>query len=40
MKPWVEIDPAANLGDTRIEEILKKLDCTGVNLFPTTLVNQ
>ena len=40
MKPWVEIDPAANLRDTRIEEILKKLDCTGVNLFPTTLVNQ
>ena len=40
MKPWVEIDPAGNLGDTRIEEILRKLDCTGVNLFPTTLVNQ
>ncbi len=40
IKPWVEIDPAANLRDTRIEEILKKLDCTGVNLFPTTLVNQ
>lgn len=40
IKPWLEIDPKAKIGDTEIQEFLKDLDCSGVNLFPTRLVNE
>ena len=39
IKPWLEIEPDARIGNTEIKEFLKDLDCTGVNLFPTRLVN-
>jgi len=39
IKPWLEIEPSAKIGDTEIQEFLKDLDCSGVNLFPTRLVN-
>lgn len=38
IKPWLEIDPKAKIGNTEIQEFLKDLDCSGVNLFPTRLV--
>ena len=37
IKPWLEIDPKARIGNTEIQEFLKQLDCSGVNLFPTRL---
>ena len=40
IKPWLEIDPKAKIGNTEIQEFLKKLDCSGVNFFPTRLVNE
>ena len=39
IKPWLEIEPKARIGNTEIHEFLKDLDCSGVNLFPTRLVN-
>ena len=39
IKPWLEIEPNAKIGNTEIHEFLKDLDCSGVNLFPTRLVN-
>jgi 2-amino-4-hydroxy-6-hydroxymethyldihydropteridine diphosphokinase len=39
IKPWLEIEPKAKIGDAEIQEFLKDLDCSGVNLFPTRLVN-
>ena len=39
IKPWLEIEPKARIGNTEIREFLKDLDCSGVNLFPTRLVN-
>jgi 2-amino-4-hydroxy-6-hydroxymethyldihydropteridine diphosphokinase len=39
IKPWLEIEPNAKIGNTEIQEFLKDLDCSGVNLFPTRLVN-
>ena len=39
IKPWLEIEPNARIGITEIQEILKELDCSGVNPFPTRLVN-
>ena len=39
IKPWLEIEPNAKIGNTEIQEFLKVLDCSGVNLFPTRLVN-
>jgi 2-amino-4-hydroxy-6-hydroxymethyldihydropteridine diphosphokinase len=39
IKPWLEIEPKANIGNTEIQEFLKDLDCSGVNLSPTRLVN-
>ena len=39
IKPWLEIEPDARIGNTEIKEFLKDLDCSGVNLFPTRLVN-
>ncbi len=39
IKPWLEIDPKAQIGNTEIQEFLKVLDCSGVNLFPTRLAN-
>jgi 2-amino-4-hydroxy-6-hydroxymethyldihydropteridine diphosphokinase len=39
IKPWLEIDPKARIGNTEIQEFLKQLDCSGVNLFPTRLAN-
>lgn len=38
IKPWLEIEPNARIGNTEIREFLKDLDCSGVNLFPTKLV--
>jgi 2-amino-4-hydroxy-6-hydroxymethyldihydropteridine diphosphokinase len=40
IKPWLEIEPKARIGNTEIREFLKNLDCSGVNLFPTRLVNE
>ena len=40
IKPWLEIEPKARIGNTEIREFLKNLDCSGVNLFPTRLVNK
>jgi len=40
IKPWLEIEPKARIGNTEIQEFLKDLDCSGVNLFPTRLVNK
>ena len=40
IKPWLEIEPKARIGNTEIREFLKDLDCSGVNLFPTRLVNE
>lgn len=40
IKPWLEIEPKARIGNTEIREFLKDLDCSGVNLFPTRLVNK
>jgi 2-amino-4-hydroxy-6-hydroxymethyldihydropteridine diphosphokinase len=40
IKPWLEIDPTAKIGNTEIQEFLKDLDCSGVNLFPTRLANE
>ena len=40
IKPWLEIEPDARIGNTEIKEFLKDLDCSGVNLFPTRLVNR
>lgn len=39
IKPWLEIEPDARIGNTEIKEFLIDLDCSGVNLFPTRLVN-
>jgi 2-amino-4-hydroxy-6-hydroxymethyldihydropteridine diphosphokinase len=39
IKPWLEIEPKARIGNTEIQEFLKDLDCSGVNLSPTRLVN-
>jgi 2-amino-4-hydroxy-6-hydroxymethyldihydropteridine diphosphokinase len=39
IKPWLEIEPNAKIGNTEIQEFLKDLDCSGVNLSPTRLVN-
>ncbi len=39
IKPWLEIDPKARIGNIEIQEFLKQLDCSGVNLFPTRLAN-
>jgi 2-amino-4-hydroxy-6-hydroxymethyldihydropteridine diphosphokinase len=39
IKPWLEIEPKARIGNTEIQEFLKDLDCLGVNLFPTRLAN-
>ena len=39
IKPWLEIDPKARIGNTEIQEFLKQIDCSGVNLFPTRLAN-
>ena len=40
IKPWLEIEPKARIGNTEIQEFLKDLDCSGVNLFPTRLANE
>lgn len=40
IKPWLEIEPEARIGNTEIQEFLKDLDCSGVNLFPNRLVNR
>jgi 2-amino-4-hydroxy-6-hydroxymethyldihydropteridine diphosphokinase len=40
IKPWLEIEPKARIGNTEIREFLKNLDCSGVNLFPTRLANK
>ena len=40
IKPWLEIEPKARIGNTEIREFLKNLDCSGVNLFPTRLANE
>jgi 2-amino-4-hydroxy-6-hydroxymethyldihydropteridine diphosphokinase len=40
IKPWLEIEPKAKIGNTEIQEFLKDLDCSGVNLFPTRLANK
>ena len=40
IKPWLEIDPKAKIGNTEIQDFLKDLDCSGVNLFPTRLANE
>jgi len=40
IKPWLEIEPKARIGNTEIREFLKDLDCSGVNLFPTRLANE
>jgi 2-amino-4-hydroxy-6-hydroxymethyldihydropteridine diphosphokinase len=40
IKPWLEIEPKARIGNTEIREFLKDLDCSGVNLFPTRLANK
>ena len=40
IKPWLEIEPRARIGNTEIREFLKNLDCSGVNLFPTRLANK
>jgi len=40
IKPWLEIDPKAKIGNTEIQDFLTKLDCSGVNLFPTRLANE
>ena len=40
IKPWLEIEPKARIGNTEIQEFLKDLDCSGVNLFPTRLANK
>jgi 2-amino-4-hydroxy-6-hydroxymethyldihydropteridine diphosphokinase len=39
IKPWLEIEPNARIGNTEIQELLIDLDCSGVNLFPTRLEN-
>jgi 2-amino-4-hydroxy-6-hydroxymethyldihydropteridine diphosphokinase len=39
IKPWLEIEPDARIGNIEIQEFLKQLDCLGVNLFPTRLAN-
>jgi 2-amino-4-hydroxy-6-hydroxymethyldihydropteridine diphosphokinase len=39
IKPWLEIEPDARIGNIEIQEFLKDLDCSGVNLFPTRLAN-
>ena len=39
LKPWFEIEPKAKIGSIEIQELLKDSDCSGVNLFPTRLVN-
>lgn len=39
IKPWLEIEPNAKIGNKKIQEFCKDLDCSGVNLFPTRLVN-
>lgn len=39
IKPWLEIEPSARIGNTEIKEFLKDLDCSGVNLLPNRLVN-
>ena len=39
IKPWLEIEPSARIGNTEIKEFLKDLDCSGVNLFPNRLAN-
>jgi 2-amino-4-hydroxy-6-hydroxymethyldihydropteridine diphosphokinase len=39
IKPWLEIEPSARIGNTEIQEFLKDLDCSGVNLFPNRLAN-
>jgi len=39
IKPWLEIEPNARIGNTEIQEFLKDLDCSGVNLFPNRLAN-
>ena len=39
IKPWLEIEPNARIGNTEIKEFLKDLDCSGVNFFPARLVN-
>jgi len=40
IKPWLEIEPKARIGDTEIQDFLKDIDCSGVNLFPTRLENE
>ena len=40
IKPWLEIDPKAKIGNTEIQDFLKDLDCSGVNIFPTRLANK
>ena len=40
IKPWLEIEPKARIGNTEIQEFLKDLDCSGVNLFSTRLANK
>jgi 2-amino-4-hydroxy-6-hydroxymethyldihydropteridine diphosphokinase len=39
IKPWLEIEPNARIGNTEIQEFLIDLDCSGVNLFPNRLAN-
>jgi 2-amino-4-hydroxy-6-hydroxymethyldihydropteridine diphosphokinase len=39
LKPWFEIDSLAKIGDKYIKEIMSDLDCTGVKIFPSKLVN-
>ena len=39
IKPWLEIEPNARIGNTEIKEFLKDLDCSGVNLFTNRLAN-
>ena len=40
IKPWLEIEPNAKIGNTEIQEFFKDLDCSGVNLFPNRLTNR
>lgn len=38
IKPWSEIDSEATLNGKKIKDLLKDLDSSGVNLFPSKLV--
>jgi 2-amino-4-hydroxy-6-hydroxymethyldihydropteridine diphosphokinase len=38
IKPWSEIDAESTLNGKKIKDLLKDLDCSGVNLFPSKLV--